>query len=36
MSPLVVALTLAALAPSPGLPPAPQLVFHLEAPQCLP
>ena len=30
MSPLVVALTLAAAAPPPSPPPAPQLVFHLE------
>ncbi len=29
MSPLVVALTLAAAAPSASLPPAPQLAFHL-------
>jgi hypothetical protein len=30
MSPLVVALTLAAAAPPPSLPPTPPLVFHLE------
>ena len=36
MSPLVVVLTLAALAPPPSLPPAPQVAFQLDRPMYAP